>query len=135
MPNKHNAARRHRMPTISFGVTIWPAYKDGLKQRGSMVPLAPLVMDCSSIGGRVGRHPGPWRKRLHVGSHRAKFLLRHVLADRPHGCTSGPGFGTLEDQGLLHDVVRMLTSQARKWTHPLAVLAVTCNTCRHALVR
>lgn len=31
MPKKHNAARQHRMPWVSFGLTIWQPYTDGLK--------------------------------------------------------------------------------------------------------
>lgn len=49
----------------------------------------PLFMDWSSIGGLVGRHSDLGRKRLHVRSCCAKFLLRHVDADRLHGCTHG----------------------------------------------
>ena len=36
MPHKHNAARRHRIPKMSFKVQNWPAYEAGLRQRGSL---------------------------------------------------------------------------------------------------
>ena len=36
MPNKHNDARRHRIPKMKFKVTNWSAYEAGLRRRGSM---------------------------------------------------------------------------------------------------
>ena len=36
MPHKHNAARRHHIPKMSFKVQSWPAYEAGLRQRGSL---------------------------------------------------------------------------------------------------
>jgi hypothetical protein len=36
MPHKHNAARHHRIPKMSFKVQNWPAYEAGLRQRGSL---------------------------------------------------------------------------------------------------
>ena len=36
MPHKHNAARRHHIPKMSFKVQNWPAYEAGLRQRGSL---------------------------------------------------------------------------------------------------
>jgi hypothetical protein len=36
MPHKHNAARRHLIPKMSFKVQNWPAYEAGLRQRGSL---------------------------------------------------------------------------------------------------
>jgi Transposase DDE domain len=36
MPNKHNAARRHHIPKMAFGITNWTEYEAGLKQRGSL---------------------------------------------------------------------------------------------------
>lgn len=44
---------------------------------------------------------------------------------------TGPVFGALVDQQL----IRILTSEARKWTDPLAVLSVTLNACRDVPVR
>ncbi|WP_341319599.1 hypothetical protein WN982_39680 [Paraburkholderia sp. IMGN_8] len=38
MPDKHNAARRHHIPEISFGMANWQEDEDGLKQRGSLTP-------------------------------------------------------------------------------------------------
>jgi hypothetical protein len=36
MPHKHNAARRHHIPKMSFKVQNRPAYEAGLRQRGSL---------------------------------------------------------------------------------------------------
>jgi Transposase DDE domain len=36
MPHKHNAARRHHIPKMSFKVQNWPAYEAGLRRRGSL---------------------------------------------------------------------------------------------------
>jgi len=36
MPHKHNAARRHHIPKMSFKVQNWPAYEAGLRPRGSL---------------------------------------------------------------------------------------------------
>ncbi len=36
MPHKHNAARRHPIPKMSFKVQNWPAYEAGLRRRGSL---------------------------------------------------------------------------------------------------
>jgi hypothetical protein len=36
MPHKHNAARSHRIPKMSFTVQNWPAYEAGLRRRGSL---------------------------------------------------------------------------------------------------
>jgi hypothetical protein len=36
MPHKHNAARRHHIPRMSFKVRNWPAYEAGLRRRGSL---------------------------------------------------------------------------------------------------
>jgi hypothetical protein len=36
MPYKHNAARRHHIPKMSFKVQNWPAYEAGLRRRGSL---------------------------------------------------------------------------------------------------
>ena len=36
MPNKHNDARRHRIPKMKFRVTNWSAYEAGLRRRGSL---------------------------------------------------------------------------------------------------
>ena len=36
MPHKHNDARRHHIPKMSFRVQNWPAYEAGLRQRGSL---------------------------------------------------------------------------------------------------
>ena len=36
MPNKHNDARRHHIPKMTFRVTNWSAYEAGLRRRGSL---------------------------------------------------------------------------------------------------
>jgi len=36
MPNKHNDARRHHIPKITFRVTNWSTYEAGLRRRGSL---------------------------------------------------------------------------------------------------
>ena len=36
MPYKHNAARRHHIPKMSFTMQNWPAYEAGLRRRGSL---------------------------------------------------------------------------------------------------
>ena len=36
MPHKHNAARRHHIPKMTFKVQNWPAYEAGLRRRGSL---------------------------------------------------------------------------------------------------
>ena len=36
MPHKHNAARRHHIPKMSFKVQNWPAYEAGLRRRGNL---------------------------------------------------------------------------------------------------
>lgn len=36
MPNKHNDARRHHIPKMSFKVQNWPEYEAGLRRRGSL---------------------------------------------------------------------------------------------------
>jgi hypothetical protein len=36
MPNKHNDARRHHIPKMTFKVTNWSAYEAGLRRRGSL---------------------------------------------------------------------------------------------------
>ena len=36
MPDKHNAARRHHIPKMTFKVQNWPAYEAGLRRRGSL---------------------------------------------------------------------------------------------------
>src|SRR3954467_5086192 len=36
MPNKHNDARRHPIPKMTFKVTNWSAYEAGLRRRGSL---------------------------------------------------------------------------------------------------
>jgi transposase len=36
IPHKHNAARRHHIPKMSFKVQNWPAYEAGLRRRGSL---------------------------------------------------------------------------------------------------
>ena len=36
MPNKHNAARRHHIPKMSFQVQNWAEYEAGLRRRGSL---------------------------------------------------------------------------------------------------
>jgi HxlR-like helix-turn-helix len=36
MPHKHNVARRHHIPKMSFKVQNWPAYDAGLRRRGSL---------------------------------------------------------------------------------------------------
>jgi hypothetical protein len=36
MPNKHNAARRHRIPKMKFRVKNWAEYDAGLRRRGSL---------------------------------------------------------------------------------------------------
>src|SRR6202049_1998831 len=36
MPHKHNAARRHHIPKMSFKVQNWPAYEAGLRRHGSL---------------------------------------------------------------------------------------------------
>jgi hypothetical protein len=36
MPFKHNAARCHRIPKQRWGVTNWPTYEAGLRQRGDL---------------------------------------------------------------------------------------------------
>ena len=36
MLHKHNAARRHHIPKMSFKVQNWPAYEAGLRRRGSL---------------------------------------------------------------------------------------------------
>jgi hypothetical protein len=36
MPDKHNADRRHHVPTMAHRVTNWPEYEAGLRSRGSL---------------------------------------------------------------------------------------------------
>ena len=36
LPHKHNADRRHHIPKMAFQVQNWPAYKSGLRRRGSL---------------------------------------------------------------------------------------------------
>lgn len=36
LPNKHNAARRHHIPKMTFKVRNWAAYEAGLRRRGSL---------------------------------------------------------------------------------------------------
>ena len=36
MPNKHNAARRHHIPKMTFRVKNWAEYDAGLRRRGSL---------------------------------------------------------------------------------------------------
>lgn len=36
MPNKHNDARRHRIPKMRYKVTNWAAYEAGLRRRGRL---------------------------------------------------------------------------------------------------
>lgn len=55
MPLKHNAARRHRIPT-RYPVTNWPAYEAGLRRRGD---LTFWVDDASLAGWRASRRTTP----------------------------------------------------------------------------
>jgi hypothetical protein len=45
--HKHNAARRHRIPTTRYRVQNWPAYEAGLKRRGDLT----LWLDEAALAG------------------------------------------------------------------------------------
>src|SRR5215217_699526 len=47
MPFKHNAARRHRIPTARYRVQNWREYEAGLQQRGDLT----LWLDEAAITG------------------------------------------------------------------------------------
>ena len=47
MPFKHNAARRHHIPKMTFRVTNWSSYEAGLRRRGSLT----FWIDEAAIGG------------------------------------------------------------------------------------
>ena len=47
MPFKHNAARRHRIPTARYRVRNWREYEAGLKRRGDLT----LWLDEAALAG------------------------------------------------------------------------------------
>ena len=52
MPHKHNAARRHHIPKMSFKVQNWPAYEAGLRRRGSLTLwIEDAALDCWQTSG------------------------------------------------------------------------------------
>jgi len=56
MPNKHNASRRHHIPTMKFRVKNWAEYDAELRRRGSLTLwITPEVLD----GWRAARRTTP----------------------------------------------------------------------------
>src|SRR3984885_1923259 len=56
MPHKHNAARRHHIPKMSFKVQDWPAYDAGLRQRGSLTLwIEDAALECWQTIGLSGQ--------------------------------------------------------------------------------
>jgi hypothetical protein len=55
MPHKHNAARRHHIPKMSFKVQNWPAYEAGLRRRGSLTLwIEDAALECWQTIGPSG---------------------------------------------------------------------------------
>ena len=56
MPHKHNAARRHHIPKMSFKVQNWPEYEAGLRRRGSLTLwIEDVVLECWQTSGPGGQ--------------------------------------------------------------------------------
>jgi hypothetical protein len=56
MPHKHNAARRHHIPKMSFKVQNWPAYEAGLRRRGSLTLwIEDAALECWQTIGPMSR--------------------------------------------------------------------------------
>src|SRR3984885_12211648 len=56
MPYKHNAARRHHIPKMSFKVQNWPAYEAGLRRRGSLTLwIEDAALECWRTIGPSGQ--------------------------------------------------------------------------------
>jgi hypothetical protein len=56
MRHKHNAARRHHIPKMSFKVQNWPAYEAGLRLRGSLTLwIEDAALECWQTIGPSGQ--------------------------------------------------------------------------------
>jgi hypothetical protein len=56
MPHKHNADRRHHIPTMAFKVQNWPAYEAGLRRRGSLTLwIEDAALECWQTTGPNGQ--------------------------------------------------------------------------------
>src|ERR1700680_3014172 len=56
MPHKHNAARRHHIPKMSFKVQNWPAYEAGLRRHGSLTLwIEDAALECWQTIGPSGQ--------------------------------------------------------------------------------
>src|ERR1700724_1100100 len=56
MPHKHNAARRHHIPKMSFRVQNWAAYESGLRRRGSLTLwIEDAALECWQTTGSGGQ--------------------------------------------------------------------------------
>jgi Transposase DDE domain len=56
MPHKHNVARRHHIPKMSFKVQNWPAYEAGLRRRGSLTLwIEDAALECWQTIGPSGQ--------------------------------------------------------------------------------
>jgi hypothetical protein len=79
MPHKHNAARRHHIPKMSFKVQNWPAYEAGLRRRGSLTLwIEDAALECWQTIGPSGQARYMARNIApRSGTWRAFHIVRH----------------------------------------------------------
>jgi hypothetical protein len=66
MTNKHNDARRHPIPKMTFKVTNWAIYEVGLRRRGSLTLWVSddAIAAWRTVPMTANRPTGPWSNAL-----------------------------------------------------------------------
>jgi hypothetical protein len=97
MPNKHNDARRHHIPKMTFKVTNWSAYEAGLRWRGS---LTLWVSDEAIAAWRAAPRKTPGGQARYSETAIETALMVRLVFHQPLRQTEGLLGSLLELMGL-----------------------------------
>jgi transposase len=97
MPNKHNDARRHHIPKMTFKVTNWATYEAGLRRRGS---LTLWVSDAAIAAWRAAPRTTPGGQARYSETAIETALMVRLVFHQPLRQTEGLLGSLLELMGI-----------------------------------
>jgi len=97
MPNKHNDARRHHIPKMTFKVTNWATYEAGLRRRGS---LTLWVSDAAIAAWRAAPRTTPGGQACYSETAIETALMVGLVFHQPLRQTEGLLGSLLELMGI-----------------------------------